>query len=168
MRQLRMAVENVRYTLDAGELRRAGALFESCVGVIRWPDGQTVEFQVHLTNRGRTAVCRLTHWLTNGQRCDRQFDLRTIQPDYRRWMFDCHCGRLVSRVYFVHGEIVCQRCGNLTYESRRRSHGLSTARRQLARCNGDARLLSEKALILLSGIQMFRDERLRPTIEITE
>ena len=167
MRQLRMAVENIRYTLDATELRRAGALFESCVGIIRWPDGMVVEFQIHLTNRGRTARCRFTYWLTSGQRCDRPFEMRTIQTDYRRWMFDCRCGRLASRIYFVHGELVCQRCGNLTYQSRRRSHALSTAKRRLALCGFDARCLGERDLILLSGFDRSdKPERLRPTIEL--
>lgn len=167
MRELKLAVENVRYSLDATELRLAGAFFESCVGIIRWPDGMVVEFQIHVTNRGRTSRSRLTYWLTSGQRCDRVFEMQTIQADYRRWMFTCPCGRQTARVYFVHGEVVCQVCGSLTYTSRRRSHALSTARRRLANCGYDPRRLCDKDLVLLSGFDKSqRPERLKPTIEI--
>ena len=160
-----MTVENVRHTLDAATLRKAGVLESASTGHVRWPAGESVSFSTWIIESGLGAAVTLLWW-TEGVYVGREIFVWASRPDFRRWGFQ-GCGRLVSQIYFIHGGVGCRRCSGLGYESQRRSHGLSTARRQLSRC-GDVRRLSEASLILFSGIEMWHTpERLRPVIEFS-
>lgn len=168
MRQLRMTIEDCPIALDAAMLTTAGVLADNRRGIIRWP-GNSVEFKTELIDRGISARLLLRYWF-NSNRFDRQFTMRTCSPDFRRWAFACPCHRrrLVETIYLVNIRFQCRFCGDLGYSSRRRSHALSTAKLKLALCGFDARCLSGRDLVLLSGFDQLRAERLRPTIEITE